>query len=174
MAASRDKKQHVADQKVAAQQATHGEHSIMKRTIEGVSALANVITPIPTANTSSDKTAESTPAGVVWVHLSKKYLADYVERNVDHNKPAREDVLGIIFTGTSRTMGKTRLVLRPDDREAAAEVEFAGTVHSSTIGHSGPATLQYASESNFHARKQLILGENGVVRRRQRLMRRRD
>ena len=155
--------QPVAEQKMAAQQATHGEHSIMKQAMEGVSALANVITPIPTANTTSgDKSAEPAPAGVVWVHLSKKYLADYVERSVDHNKPAREDVLGIIFTGTSRTMGKTRLVLHPDDREAAAEVEFTGTVHSSTIGYSGPATLQYVSESNFHAHKQLIFGENGV------------
>jgi hypothetical protein len=154
--------QHVAGRKVAAQQKTDGEHSIMKQAMDGVSALANVITPIPAANTSGDKNAEPVPAGVVWVHLSKGYLADYVERNVDHNKPARENVLGIIFTGTSRTNGKTRLVLRPNDREAAADVEFTGTVHANTIGHSGPATLRYLSESSFHARKKLILGENGV------------
>ncbi|HEX3601264.1 MAG TPA: hypothetical protein VHU84_14025 [Lacipirellulaceae bacterium] len=154
--------QPVADKKPAASPTALAEHSMMKQAMERVSALANVITPIPTTNPSGDKTAEPAPAGVVWVHLSKGYLADYVERNVDHNKPARQDVLGIVFTGDSRTIGKTRLILRPDDREAAAEVEFTGTVRSHTIGHSGPATLQYLSESNFHARKQLVIGENGV------------
>jgi hypothetical protein len=94
--------------------------------------------------------------------MSKKYLADYVERSVDHKKPAHENVLGIMFTGESRTEGKTRLVLRPNDNRATADVEFVGTVHSRTVGHSGPATLQYISESNFHARKSLIVGDSGV------------
>jgi hypothetical protein len=98
----------------------------------------------------------------VWVHLSKQYLSDYVERSVDHKKPARENVLGILFTGDSRTMGKTTLVLRPSDRQAVADVNFTGTVRSNTVGHSGPATLQYIGESTFHARKQLVVGTDGV------------
>jgi hypothetical protein len=138
------------------------EHSLVKTAIDGISVLANRITPIQSDATPDDKTAESAPAAVVWVHLSKKYLSDYVERNVDHEKPARENVLGIIFTGQSHTTGKTRLVLHSNDSHATADIEFVGIVHSRTIGHSGPATLQYLSESTFHARKPLVVGDSGV------------
>jgi hypothetical protein len=142
--------------------ARNTEHSLMKQAMDGISVLANRVTPIPSAKADDDKTAESSPAALVWVHMSKKYLADYVERSVDHEKPARENVLGIIFTGQSRTEGKTRLVLHKNDDRATADVEFTGTVHSRTIGHSGPATLQFISESTFRARKPLVVDGSGI------------
>jgi hypothetical protein len=153
--------QDIADKKPAAEVAGT-EPSLMKEAIDGITVLANKVTPIQPASAAGDKTAESAPAAVVWVHLSKKYLSDYVERKVDHEKPARENVLGIMFTGQSHTTGKTRLVLHSNDNRATADVEFVGTVHSRTAGHSGPATLQYLSESTFHARKPLVVGDSGV------------
>jgi hypothetical protein len=142
--------------------AAHAERSLVKEAIEGVSVLAGKITPIQSGAAADGKTEEASPSAVVWVHLSRKYLADTVERSVDHEKPARENVLGIIFTGKSHTTGKTHLVLHPNDQQAAADVEFTGTVQARTIGHSGPATLEYLSESTFQARKPLVVGDSGV------------
>jgi len=138
------------------------ERSLMKTAIDGISTFANKVTPIQSGSADDDKIAEAAPSAVVWVHLSKKYLSDYVERKVDHEKPARENVLGILFTGQSHTTGNTRLVLHSNEKHATADVEFVGTVHSRTVGHSGPATLQYLSESTFHARKPLVVGDSGV------------
>src|SRR5689334_17120660 len=116
-----------AQQTTDTKPATNTEHSLMKEAMAGISVLANKVTPIPSAAADDDQTADSSPAALVWVHMSKKYLADYVERSVDHEKPARENVLGIIFTGQSRTQGKTRLVLHKNEKRATADVEFTGT-----------------------------------------------
>src|SRR6478735_1912534 len=94
--------QHVAGVKVDAQ-AGAGEHSLVNSALNSVSALAKVVTPVSGSDSASDARDEQAPAAVVWVHLSKQYLSDYVERSVDHKKPARENVLGILFTGDSRT-----------------------------------------------------------------------
>jgi hypothetical protein len=141
------------------------EHSLVKTAIDDVSALAKAVAPVQLSESgpADGPSADKAPATVVWVHLSKDYLRKYVERDVDHKKPARENVLGIVFTGDSRTSGKTRLVLRPDAEHATADIEFTGTVHSFTVGHTGPATLQYTGESTFRARKQLVVGDDGMT-----------
>ncbi|HEX4415318.1 MAG TPA: hypothetical protein VH107_16920 [Lacipirellulaceae bacterium] len=140
------------------------EHSVVKTAMEGVSAIAKSVAPVQLGQSNRDdaQSAHPAPAAVAWVHLSKDYLRKYVERDVDRKKPAHENVLGIVFTGNSQTDGKTRLVLRPNEQHATAEVEFDGTVRSFTVGHSGPATLQYIGESTFQAHKQLVFGEDGV------------
>ena len=95
--------------------------------------------------------------------MSKEYLEDYLTRNVDRKKPVRNYILGTTLVGESRTTGKTRLVLHPDDQRALGEVEFVGEVHARTTGRNGPARLQYLSDSTFHARKKLVIGESGLV-----------
>ena len=107
--------------------------------------------------------ATSAPTAVVWVRMSKEYLEDYLTRNVDRKKPVRDYILGTTLVGESRTTGKTRLVLHPDDQRALGEVEFVGEVHARTTGRNGPARLQYLSDSTFHARKKLVIGESGLV-----------
>src|SRR5207249_8662678 len=62
----------------------------------------------------------------------------------------------------SRTTGKTRFVLHPNDGQALGEVEFVGEVHGQTVGRNGPATLQYRSDSTFRAHKRLTIGESGL------------
>jgi hypothetical protein len=97
------------------------------------------------------------------VQFSKDFLDDYVERNVDRTKPVHDLILGTRIAGESRTRGKTRLVLHPNDDRALGEVQFQGTVTSKTIGHNGPATLWYDSDSTFRARKSLTITDAGLT-----------
>src|SRR5947207_1863462 len=83
----------------------------------------------------SDEQRVAAPAAIVWVRMSKGYLADYMERAVDRRKPVRDLILGTTIDGESHTTGNTRFVLYPNDRQALGEVEFVGEVHAKTVGH---------------------------------------
>jgi hypothetical protein len=111
---------------------------------------------------SSGHTAPSNGNPYLWVRLSKAFLSRHIERAVDREKPARDQILGITFVGTSRTTGQTTLVLRPSENEALGEVLFEGKIESQTTGHSGPATLHYLSRSTFRARKPLGISKAGL------------
>jgi hypothetical protein len=94
--------------------------------------------------------------------MSKRYLADFVEREVNREKPAHDVILGITFTGTSQTTGNTKLRLRPNESHAAADIVFEGKIQSQTVGHKGPATLHYRSDSTFTARKPIVFDQDGL------------
>jgi hypothetical protein len=97
--------------------------------------------------------------------MSRDYLAGYVEREVNREKLARDNVLGITFVGESQTTGSSRLVLHPSEHTALAEVVFEGNIQSRTMGRKGPATLHYLAHSNVSAKKQIVIGERGLQTR---------
>ena len=129
--------------------------------VDGISALGAGFASQVTSD--NDETSAAVPGAVVWVRLSKDFLGDYVERDVDRTKPVRDYILGTRINGSSRTTGKTRLVLQPNEDRAKGRVEFVGEVHGREIGHNGPATLHFKTASTFRAHKLLTMTDAGIV-----------
>jgi hypothetical protein len=138
------------------------EAPLIQKAVDGISSLGNILTKSRQPDTAS-KVPDKAPAAVAWVQLSRNYLASHVERSVDRTKPVTDLILGTSIAGESHTTGKTRFVLHPNDSQALGEVVFTGEVHADTVGHNGPATLHYLSDSTFTARKRIGFGADGLM-----------
>jgi len=114
------------------------------------------------ANAANDSERSTASQPYVWVRVSKDRLAKFVEREVNRERPARDVILGITFTGTSRTTGTTRLELHPNEDRALGHVVFQGQIQSRTTGDQGPATLHYLANSTFRATKPLAITQSGL------------
>jgi len=135
----------------------------LQSVVEGISSLGASLALGAQTLPSEDEEALDALGTVVWVRLSKEYVADYVERDVDRLKPVRDYILGTTINGRSRTTGKTKLVLLPNEKQAVGRVEFVGEVHGREIGRKGPATLHFNTKSTFRGHKYLRMGESGIV-----------
>jgi hypothetical protein len=135
---------------------------LIQKTIDGLSSLGDAVTSVQKPGAALDHKRGEPPATFVWARISKRYLANQVERAVDRTKPVRDYILGTTIRGESHTTGKTHFVLYPNDDQALGEVEFVGEVHGKTVGHNGPATLQYLSDSTFRAHKRITIDESGL------------
>jgi len=102
-----------------------------------------------------------TPAAIVYVRISRDYLAPRFERDVDRKKPLTDEVLGTSIRGTSHTRGQTHLTLLPSTDSVRAQIEFTGTCSAKSRGYNGPAVLQLESDSTFRATKLLVLNDSG-------------
>ena len=120
--------------------------------------------PVRTAARDSKTSPEENvlPANLVYVQVSRRLLADYVERTVDRDTIVSDSILDTSITGTAHTQGKTDLVLDPDPNQAAAFLRFSGTIQSNTVGYNGPAILHSSSQTSFLAQKQLTLDSSGL------------
>jgi hypothetical protein len=135
---------------------------VITKALEGLTSISKEAAKVSALVAPPAEKREDQPT-LIWAHLSKQYLADYVERSVDRMKPVRDLILGTTINGESHTTGKTRLVLYPNERGAVGDVEFVGEVHANTIGHHGRATLQQQSHSAFRARKRLMMGQSRLI-----------
>jgi hypothetical protein len=135
----------------------------LKKIVDNVSSIGASIVPSLHATPSDAENATDSANTIVWVRLSKQYIANYVERDVDRTKPVQDLILGTTINGKSRTTGRTRLILQPNEDRAVGRVEFVGETHGRVVGHNGPATLHFNTDSTFRAHKQLTVGESGVV-----------
>jgi hypothetical protein len=137
--------------------------SSLKNIVDGVTSIGASIVPSLQTTPRDAENATDSSNTVVWVRLSKQYIANYIERDVDRTKPVHDVILGTTINGNSRTTGKTRLILQPNEARAVGRVEFVGEMHGRVIGDNGPATLHFDTNSTFRAHKQLTMGESGVV-----------
>lgn len=150
-------------QSSAAQAPSRSEKPLIEKAIDGLSVLGDALTTKGQSNSAAkNENRNEVPATLVWARVSRQFLAKQIERDVDRKKPVRDVILGTPIAGESHTTGKTRFVLYPNDRQAVGEVEFVGKVHAVTVGHNGPATLDYLSDSTFRAHKRLTVGEDGL------------
>jgi hypothetical protein len=144
------------------------EHSVVAMELP-VKSVFEIVTSIGASllpgldETTSDAENAADSNTIVWVRLSKGYIANHVERDVDRTKPVQDRILGTTIEGNSRTTGKTRLILQPNEDHAMGRVEFVGEMHGRVVGHKGPATLHFNTDSTFQAHKQLTISESGVV-----------
>ena len=158
-----------ADQKGTATKEPADAHSrepvaeapLVTKAIDGLSTIKDVFTNVGDPREASDDGRNQAPT-LVWVRMSREFLAKQMERDVDRKKPVRDYILGTTIRGESRTRGKTQFVLYPNNSQALGEVKFTGEVHSRTVGRNGPAILDYKSDSTFQARKRVTIGESGL------------
>lgn len=124
----------------------------------------NNVSPAATAQVTpiQDNAVTSThPA--LWLRISRQRLADYVERSVNRTKPVRDIIVGTPINGESHTTGNVRLILYSNKSNALGEIVFEGKVDAFTIGHKGPAVMEYDSRSTVRGHKQIIVNETGLV-----------
>jgi hypothetical protein len=119
----------------------------------------------PASNRPASVPSEQSPAPatLAYLRISKDFLDEHTVQTVRHTDAVHDVILGTGIEGKSQTVGQTRLVLEPSDDRIAANVEFVGTVHSQTVGHNGPATMNYLSASTFRARKAIAIGDAGIT-----------
>lgn len=118
---------------------------------------------LPAEMSPSANDTTSAPAAVIYVRISRDYLAPRFERDVDRKKPLTDEVLGTQIRGTSHTRGQTRLTLLPSTDSVRAQIEFTGTCRSESRGTNGPAVLRLEADSTFRATKLLVLDESGFT-----------
>lgn len=135
---------------------------LVENTLSGLAAFGTLVRGISIPSAENTQPSTDDPVGIVWVRLTRDYLAEHLEREVDRERPARDEVLGITFVGTSRTVGRSRVVLHPSENGALAQIIFEGKIESRTTGRKGPATLHYRSDSTFHAQKPLMITSAGI------------
>ncbi len=102
------------------------------------------------------------PAALVYVRVSRDFLADYADRTVSRRKPVHDYILGTRIVGQSDTRGKTHLELMPSSGRLSGKISFEGTVHARTRGFNGPVVLNQTSDSTFRASKLITLDESGL------------
>jgi hypothetical protein len=104
-----------------------------------------------------------TPAALIYARVSRRFLEDYVDRNLTQRKSVNDCILGTRIFGHSLTRGSTHLRLKPSQHRALGEIIFAGTVHADTVGYNGPAILHYSSDSTFESSKTVVMGPSGIT-----------
>jgi hypothetical protein len=114
--------------------------------------LAPLMRPVP----------EQLPAELVYVRLSKDFLEEFVEGDVQREQAIEDVILGTRIQGRAHTRGKATLILHPSQDRAIAEVIFTGTVYSRTVGRNGPVRLHSTSRTPFESRKVVHFGPAGI------------
>jgi hypothetical protein len=102
------------------------------------------------------------PADLIHVRVSRKFLENFVERDVNRNQPIHDNILGTSISGQAQTRGTTQLILHPRDDQAIAEVVLRGTIQSQTVGYNGPVRLHCTSQTPFESHKFIFFGPNGI------------
>jgi hypothetical protein len=160
-------RQYVATRPIAA--ATQSETSsittslatqVVKNIGNGVQSIAKL--PEWTQPSQSEGQQRLVPAAIVYVRVSRDFLEDYVERQVNRTKPVHDYILGTRIVGESDTSGKTRLELLPNRGRLSGKISFDGTVHARTQGYNGPVVLHQISDSTFRATKTIALDGSGL------------
>jgi hypothetical protein len=133
---------------------------IVKKIGDGAQSIAKL--PGWTQPSQSEGQGRLVPAAIVYVRVSRDFLEDYVERQVNRTKPVHDYILGTRIVGESDTSGKTRLELLPSSGRLSGKISFEGTVHARTQGYNGPVVLHQISDSTFRATKTIALDGSGL------------
>lgn len=102
------------------------------------------------------------PAELVHVRLSKAFLEEFIEGDVQREQVIQDRILGTRISGNARTSGTTTLILHASQEKAIAEVVVTGAVHAHTVGHNGPVRLHCTSQTPFESRKFVYFGPDGI------------
>ncbi len=96
------------------------------------------------------------------VQASQGFLSAGMARAVDEEEPVRDMILGTSISGRGRTRGDVQIRFVPDPLQAVFEAELVGTNSSRTVGRNGPALVYSRGTTRLHARKRLIVDDEGI------------
>jgi hypothetical protein len=156
-------RQHVATRTAPAAAPTTAPQSPVEAAVEELTEHVETIRTLPEwVGQTQVGEPSPVPAAIVYVRVSRNFLEDYVERDVNRRKSVRDCILGATIRGYSDTLGKTRLTLLPSNDRLAARIVFDGTVRARTSGYKGPVVIHSLSDSTFHAHKRIDLDDSGL------------
>ena len=95
--------------------------------------------------------------------VSQSFLNRFLPQPGATVAPVRDTIAGAEVEGQSTTYTRLALLLIPDRNRLRMGIEAHGTVQSNTAATSGPATFHSTGESQFVARKLLLLGPQGMT-----------
>ncbi len=95
--------------------------------------------------------------------MSQSFLNRFLPQPGATVAPVRDTIAGAEVEGQSTTYTRLALLLIPDRNRLRMGIEAHGTVQSNTAATSGPATFHSTGESQFVARKLLLLGPQGMT-----------
>jgi len=90
------------------------------------------------------------------LRISAGVLNGVVDKQIDFEIPYRDVVLGTPVRGTARIVGKPRVELASSSDKARFEILLTGTVHSRSVGQSGPAVIHGHAITRFQATKEIV------------------
>jgi hypothetical protein len=102
------------------------------------------------------------PGNMAYLRVSRSYLQQLVGEVFREQRPVNDCILGTIYRGTSETVGQTRILLIPDERQARVELRFSGQTCFSTSGCTGPVRLFSHGTTWFESCKSLSIDALGA------------
>lgn len=100
--------------------------------------------------------------------VSRPLLASEVDEPIEESGPVQQNVLGMAYSGTARTVGRVELALVPDSQQAVFEIRFSGNSDGNTsaslYGNRGRqrGTVYSQTVTNFQVQKRLEIDSSGV------------
>jgi hypothetical protein len=95
-------------------------------------------------------------------HVSERFAAAGIDRDVDQVRPVRDNILGTDLHGTARLVGRTSLSLNENPSAASMNILLGGTAWSNNIGYNGPVTIYSTGVTSVSARKTVMMTAEGM------------
>lgn len=105
---------------------------------------------------------ERLPENMVYIRISESFLKRLADQEVSRRRIVSDNILGTPVSGVSQTVGRTELVLQPNDRAGVAYFRLSGTVNSDTVGHGGAVEVFSHGVTDFQAVKTIWLDGRGI------------
>ncbi len=96
-------------------------------------------------------------------HVSRRFAAAAVERDIDQFTPIHDNILGTSLHGTARMVGHTSLALDENPHAASLNILLNGTIWSNNIGYNGPVTIHTTGTTSVAARKNIKMDAAGLL-----------
>ncbi len=104
----------------------------------------------------------STPRRVIQLQVSRRFLEEFLPRDVDTVDAVRDVIVGSPVSGTSTTRGQGSIQLLPSSRQGIIDVLFVGSSQADTVSDGGRAQVSSRSATSFQARKRIWLDASGL------------
>ena len=91
----------------------------------------------------------------VVLRLSEELFTSFIDREIDHQGPVQEIILGTFVSGQARTIANPRVDVIPNGSQASLDVLMEGTTTTQTVGRNGPAIIYSRGITRFRASKQV-------------------
>jgi hypothetical protein len=116
---------------------------------------------VPETKTSAVE-AQSAPARLATIKVSRALLAQRIERDVAKQEYLHDVIVSVPIHGPAFTQGSTTVQLVPSHDRGVVDILLYGVCDSDTSGSTQGVTIHSHAVTRFAARKRLLVNPNGV------------
>jgi len=95
------------------------------------------------------------------IAIHRDALTEMLPAQQAFSEPVCEQILDATVSGESQVSSRLSLSLTPDPRRWRIELKADGSIQSSTVARSGPASFYHAGQAEFSAVKPILFGPGG-------------